>query len=110
MKFLKKLFIWLVVILATVVALLYIFNVDYLLKAVRVVYLHGKTTAYLDDYVHFDNRVVKKGTSQPWPVAKDYNKEKAYGTKATTMDTGKTQNRTRLAWLRVLRRLLCLKL
>ncbi|MXN92593.1 serine hydrolase [Flavobacterium sp. Sd200] len=77
MKFLKKLFIGLIALLAIVVALLYIFNADYLLKAVRVVYLHGKTTAYLDDYVHFDNRTIKKGTSQPWATAKDYNKVKA---------------------------------
>jgi len=75
-RFIRRFVIGLILI-AVVVALLYIFNVDYLLKAVRVVYLHGKTTAYLDDYVHFDNRVVKKGTSQPWAVAKDYNKTKA---------------------------------
>jgi CubicO group peptidase (beta-lactamase class C family) len=77
MKFLKKFFIGLIAFLAFAVAALYIFDVDYLLKAVRVVYLHGKTTAYLDDYVHFDNRVVKKGTPQPWAMAKDYNKVKA---------------------------------
>jgi len=73
----KKFLLWLVGILATIVVLLYIFDVDYLLKAVRVVYLHGKTTAYLDDYTHFDNRVIKKGTAQPWAIAKDYNKVKA---------------------------------
>jgi len=73
----KKFLLWLVGILAAIVVLLYIFDVDYLLKAVRVVYLHGKTTAYLDDYTHFDNRVIKKGTSQPWAIAKDYNKVKA---------------------------------
>jgi len=73
----KKFLLWLVGILAAIVVLLYIFDVDYLLKAVRVVYLHGKTTAYLDDYTHFDNRVIKKGTAQPWAIAKDYNKVKA---------------------------------
>ena len=73
----KKFLLWLVGILAAIVVLLYIFDVDYLLKAVRVVYLHGKTTAYLDDYIHFDNRVIKKGTAQPWAIAKDYNKVKA---------------------------------
>jgi len=77
MKFLKKFFIGLIVFFAVSVAALYIFDVDYLLKAVRVVYLHGKTTAYLDDYVHFDNRVVKKGTPQPWATAAGYNKVKA---------------------------------
>lgn len=72
----KKFLLWFVGILAAIIALLYIFNVDYLIKAVRVVYLHGKTTAYLDDYTHFDNRVVKKGTGQPWAMHKDYNKIK----------------------------------
>jgi len=70
----KKFLLWFVGIIAVIVALLYIFDVDYLLKAVRVVYLHGKTTAYLDDYTHFDNRTIKKGTPQPWPQAADYNK------------------------------------
>lgn len=73
----KKFLLWLVGSIAAVVLLLYIFNVDYLIKAVRVVYLHGKTTAYLSDYTHFDNRVVKKGTGQPWALHKDYNKVKA---------------------------------
>lgn len=73
----KKFLLWLVGILATIIVLLYIFDVDYLLKAVRVVYLHGKTTAYLDDYTHFDNRTIKKGTGQPWAIHKDYNKIKA---------------------------------
>lgn len=74
MRFLKKFIIWLVVIIAAIVALLYIFNVDYLIKAVRVVYLNGKTTAFLDDYEYFDNRVVENGTGQPWATHADYNK------------------------------------
>lgn len=72
----KKFLLWFVGILVAIVLLLYIFNVDYLIKAVRVVYLHGKTTAYLDDYTHFDNRVVKKGIGQPWALHKNYNKVK----------------------------------
>ncbi len=76
MKFLKKFLLWFIGIIATVVILLYIFDVDYLLKAVRVVYLNGKTTAYLDDYTYFDNRVIKKGTAQPWALHTNYNKAK----------------------------------
>lgn len=77
MRFLKKFLLWFVLLFAAIIALLYIFDVDYLIKAVRVVYLHGKTTAYIDDYTHFDNRVVKKGTAQPWLVDKNYNAIKA---------------------------------
>ncbi len=73
----KKFLLWLIGLLVAIVVLLYVFDVDYLLKAVRVVYLHGKTTAYLDDYTHFDNRTIKKGTAQPWATHKDYNKTKA---------------------------------
>jgi CubicO group peptidase (beta-lactamase class C family) len=73
----KKFLLWLVGIIAFIVVLMYIFDVDYLIKAVRVVYLHGKTTAYLDDYTHFENRTVHNGTPQHWPEAKDYNKVKA---------------------------------
>jgi CubicO group peptidase (beta-lactamase class C family) len=76
MKFLKKFLVWLVIVLSGIIILLYLFDVDYLLKAVRVVYLHGKTTAYLDDYSHFDNRTIKKGTAQPWAIHKAYNKIK----------------------------------
>lgn len=77
MTFLKKFLLWLIGILALIVALLYIFDVDYLLKAVRVVYLNGHTTAFLDDYAYFDNREIKNGTAQPWAEHKDYNKIKA---------------------------------
>lgn len=76
MKFLKKFLIGFIGTLAAIIVLMYIFDVDYLLKAVRVVYLHGKTTAYLDDYTHFDNREIKKGTPQPWALHKEYNKVK----------------------------------
>ncbi len=33
----------------------------------------GHNTAYLDDYTHFDNRTIEKGTAIPWAVHKDYN-------------------------------------
>ena len=73
MKFLKKFFLWLIAIFAGIIILAYIFNVDYLLKAVWVVYFHGKTTAYIDDYTFFANREIEAGTPQPWPLHKDYN-------------------------------------
>lgn len=76
MKFLKKFFLWFAGFLILLVALLYIFNVDYLLKAVRTIYLNGHKTAFLDDYKYFDNRTIEKGIAQPWAIAKDYNKVK----------------------------------
>ncbi len=52
---------------------MYIFDVDYLLKAVNKIYFKGYTTAFLEDYKEFPNREIKKGVSQPWALAKEYN-------------------------------------
>lgn len=76
MRFLKKFLLWFAGILLLLVVLLYVFNVDYLLKAVRTIYLNGHTTAFLEDYQHFDNRTIEKGVAQPWAVSKQYNSVK----------------------------------
>ncbi|ODS83535.1 MAG: serine hydrolase [Chryseobacterium sp. SCN 40-13] len=73
MKFLKKFLIWFTVVLASIIIIMYIFDVDYLLRAVRTIYFKGYTTAFLEDYKDFPNREIKKGTAQPWAIAKDYN-------------------------------------
>lgn len=73
MRFLKKFLLWFVIVITGIIILLYLFDVDYLIKAVRVVYLNGHTTAYLDDYTYFENRKIEKGTPQPWAMHKDYN-------------------------------------
>jgi CubicO group peptidase (beta-lactamase class C family) len=74
MKFLKKLFKWIVILFGLLIIILYSTDTDYLLKAVRTIYLKGYTTAYLEDYKEFDNKVVENGTAQPWPNHADYNK------------------------------------
>ena len=73
MKFLKKTLKVLIIFFALLVAVLYITDTDYLLKAVRTIYLKGHTTAYLEDYKEFDNQAIPNGTPQPWPNHKDYN-------------------------------------
>lgn len=73
MKFLKKLFISLLLFCGIGVALLYIFDASYILRGVRIMYLHGHISAYIDDYPEFDNRTIQAGTPQHWPVHKDYN-------------------------------------
>lgn len=73
MKFLKKFLLWLIGLLFLLIVLMYIFNVDYLLKAVRTIYFNGHTTAFLDDYNYFDNRRIEKGVGQPWSTSKSYN-------------------------------------
>ncbi len=77
MKIIKKIILWFVVVFATIIAILYIFQVDYLIKAVRTIYLKGHTTAFLQDYKEFDNRSISKShTPQPWATAKDFNSVK----------------------------------
>lgn len=73
MKGLFKFLKWFVGICVLIVALAYLFNVDYLFTAVRTVYFNGHKTAFLDDYHYFPTREIKKGVGQPWPMAKDYN-------------------------------------
>ncbi|UOK43232.1 MULTISPECIES: serine hydrolase domain-containing protein [Flavobacterium] len=73
MKFLKSFLKWFCIIIASIVILMYIFDVDYILRAVRTIYFRGHTTAFLEDYTHFPNREIKKGAGQPWAIAKDYN-------------------------------------
>ena len=77
MKFLIKFFKWFTITIVSIIILMYIFDVDYLLRAVRTIYFRGYTTAFLEDYTHFPNREIKKGTAQPWNIAKDYNSVEA---------------------------------
>ena len=73
MKFLKGFLKWFLISLTTIVLLMYVFDVDYLLRAVKTIYFKGHTTAFLEDYKEFPNREIKKGIAQPWSIAKDYN-------------------------------------
>ena len=74
MKFLKKLIKILVVFFGLLIAMLYITDTDYLLKAVRTIYMRGQTTAYLEDYRHFDNQNIEVSNNpQAWPNHKAYN-------------------------------------
>ena len=76
MKFITKLFKWLVILMGLLIVVLYITDTDYLIKAVRTIYLQGYTTAYLEDYKKFDNQVIENGAPQPWPNHKNYNSVK----------------------------------
>lgn len=73
MRFLKQLFKWVAILFGLLIIVLYITDTDYLLKAVRTIYLKGYTTAYLEDYKEFDYAVVENGTPQPWSNHKNYN-------------------------------------
>ena len=61
MKRLKNFIKGFVILISSIVLLLYVFNVDYLLRAVRTIYLKGYVTAFLEDYKEFPNRTIKRG-------------------------------------------------
>ena len=60
-------------ILITLISFFYLLDLGYLVKAVKVGYLKGHTTAYLSDYVHFDNDIIEIGVHQPWLISDKYN-------------------------------------
>jgi len=73
MKYIKKSVKWLLILLGLTIAILYVTDTDYLIKAVRTIYMRGYTTAFLDDYKKFDNQVIANATSRSWPNHVDYN-------------------------------------
>jgi CubicO group peptidase (beta-lactamase class C family) len=73
MKFLKKLLKWVLIFFGLLIIILYVFDYDYMIKAVRTIYAKGHKTAYLEDYKEFDNRTIENATGQPWSLHKDYN-------------------------------------
>lgn len=73
MKYIKNFFKGLIFFVVIIVIALYITDYDYILKGVRVVYMTGHTTAYIDDYASFENEVIENSTSQPWPNHIKYN-------------------------------------
>ena len=74
MKFIKKLLKWVLGIIGVLVIASYIFDYDYILKGVRVVYFTGHVTAFIDDYPHFENDTIKKGDkTDVWSLHNDYN-------------------------------------
>jgi CubicO group peptidase (beta-lactamase class C family) len=88
MKIIKKILASLLLFLVLIIGLSYVFDVDYLLKAVRTIYFKGHTTAFLDDYHAFDNRVIQKSDNpEPWPNHADFNQEKITPRLQKTIDS-----------------------
>ena len=68
-----KIFKWILVLLGSLILLIYAFNIEYLIKGVRTIYLTGNNTAFISDYEYFDNREIKSLNPQPWALHKRYN-------------------------------------
>ena len=70
----QKILKWMAIIFAGLIAVIYAFDVDYILKGTRVIYLTGNNTAYLSDYKHFDNRIIESSpVAEPWAKHNKYN-------------------------------------
>ena len=76
MKRLKRILLGLFGVIALFISGLYLTDTDYLLRAVRVTYLNGHKTAFIDDHPYFDNDEVAVGQAQEWPLHKAYNSVK----------------------------------
>ncbi len=72
----KKILVWTTIILSFLLILIYAFNVEYLLKGVRTIYLTGNNTAFISDYEYFENREIKNSVPQPWLLHEKYNSVK----------------------------------
>ena len=63
MKTLKILGITIAIIFSTV----YVLNLEYFIKGIRVVYLNGQTTVFIDDLKYFDYETIKANDEKfPW--------------------------------------------
>ena len=70
----QKILKWVVIVFSLLIVLIYVFNIEYVLKGIRVTYLTGNNTAFLSDYEYFDNRAIDaSAVAQPWPEHKKYN-------------------------------------
>ena len=74
MKKILKFFKWLFILLLVFVFGLYATGYGYILKGAWVVYFHGYTTAYIEDFEFFEVEEIPASTNpQPWPIHKNYN-------------------------------------
>lgn len=77
LKILKWFLLIIVGVHVLIILGLYATNNEYILKGIRVTYLNGHKTAFIDDYTYFDNRKIETGKAQPWPKTADYNSVKS---------------------------------
>lgn len=69
---------YLIAFILVIILLLYALGYDYILKAVRVTYLTGHSTAFIDDHPYFENNVVENAkTISEWPEHAEYNSAKS---------------------------------
>lgn len=73
-KFLLGICIGILAVILLVIAGLYVSGNGYVVKAFRTTILKGYSTTYIDDYVDFNNNVIRAETPQAWELHENYNK------------------------------------
>ncbi len=77
MKKLFRILLLSILFLLLTAFILYISGYEYLFKAIRVTYLTGHKTAFIDDYPYFENTLIPNDTVETWPLHEEYNQTEA---------------------------------
>lgn len=73
MRIFFKIIKWFSAIIFLAITALYIFDYEYILKGVRVVYFTGHTTAFIEDTPYFDTHTISTSETDNWKLHKKYN-------------------------------------
>ena len=65
-----------IITIAIIFSLIYALNLEYFVKGVKVVYLNGYSTVYIDDYKYFDNEIINTYNPKDWILHTNYNNYK----------------------------------
>lgn len=75
MKIVKRILFGLLGLLLLLLVALLITGNAHIIRAMRLTYLKGHTTANINDYRDFDTHVIRMSQAQAWTLHKDYNKK-----------------------------------
>ena len=73
MKQLVRFVLWVAAILGALYLFLLASDTTYLIRGVRATYMHGSSTASIDDAQFFDLRTIKATRPEAWKLASDFN-------------------------------------
>lgn len=86
MKYIYRFFIFLILIIALVAIGLQITGNGFLLRGVWITYMHGETSATIDDLQFFDSRTIKASKKpDAWPLDESYNQKQLSDTLKSTL-------------------------
>lgn len=74
MKILKFIIKWLLILLVLANLLIILSGRTYLYKGLANTYFKGRVTADIDEYLIFDNNIIKAGAHREWALSRRYNK------------------------------------